>query len=109
MILISFQTSSSSLARQLVNFFRTFLLRSNLRLFLDCSLVRTEIYTMATLVFPGDFLGIPKLVQLVNSKGQPIGTRMVIRVVTEHNTGRYECTAVNQFGQDKETLDLKVS
>nr|XP_058971506.1 sushi, von Willebrand factor type A, EGF and pentraxin domain-containing protein 1-like [Pocillopora verrucosa] len=58
---------------------------------------------------PSDFLGIPKLVQLVNSKGQPIGTRMVIRVVTEHNTGRYECTAVNQFGQDKETLDLKVS
>ncbi|XP_078369779.1 uncharacterized protein LOC144653611 [Oculina patagonica] len=57
---------------------------------------------------PSDFLGIPKLVQLVDDKETPVGTRMIIRAVTEFNTGRYECTAVNPFGQDEKTLDLKV-
>ena len=61
-----------------------------------------------TIAFAGDFLGIPKLVQLVDDKGMPIGTRMIIRAVQEFNTGRYECTAVNPFGQDVKTLDLKV-
>ena len=61
-----------------------------------------------TISFTGDFLGIPKLVQLVDDKGMPIGTRMIIRAVTRFNTGRYECTAVNPFGQDEKTLDVKV-
>ena len=46
--------------------------------------------------------------QLVDDKGEPIGTRMIIRAVTDHNTGQYECTALNPFGQDKKTLHLKV-
>ncbi|XP_078371420.1 uncharacterized protein LOC144655075 [Oculina patagonica] len=57
---------------------------------------------------PSDFLGIPKLVQLVDDKETPFGTRMIIRAVTRFNTGRYECTAVNPFGQDEKSLDLKV-
>ena len=61
-----------------------------------------------TIYFTDDFLGVPKLIQLVDDKGTPIGTRMIIRAVTEFNTGRYECTAVNPFGQDEKTLDLKV-
>jgi len=61
-----------------------------------------------SLFFAGPFLGIPKLMQLVDDKGEPIGTRMIIRAVTDHNTGQYECTALNPFGQDKKTLHLKV-
>lgn len=57
---------------------------------------------------PSAFLGIPKLMQLVDDKGEPIGTRMLIRAFTDHNTGQYECTALNPFGLDKKTLHLKV-
>ena len=46
--------------------------------------------------------------QLVDDKGEPIGTRMLIRAFTDHNTGQYECTALNPFGLDKKTLHLKV-
>ena len=56
----------------------------------------------------GDFLGLPKLEQLVDDKGKPTGTRMIIRAVTRYNTGRYECTAINPHGQDKKSLDLDV-
>ena len=58
--------------------------------------------------FAGAFLGIPKLMRLVDDKGKPTGTRMIIRAVTTFNTGQYECTALNPFGQDKKTLHLKV-
>jgi len=57
---------------------------------------------------PSDFLGIPKLQQLVDDKGKPTGTRMIIQAVKSYNTGRYECTAVNPHGQDRKTLDLNV-
>ena len=33
---------------------------------------------------------------------------MIIQAVKSYNTGRYECTAVNQHGQDRKTLDLNV-
>ena len=56
----------------------------------------------------GDFLGIPKLQQLVDDKGKPTGTRMIIQAVKSYNTGRYVCTAVNPHGQDRKTLDLNV-
>lgn len=58
--------------------------------------------------FAGAFLGIPKLEQLEDDKGEPIGTRLIIRAVTDYNTGQYECTALNPFGQDKKTLHLNV-
>ena len=58
--------------------------------------------------FSGAFLGIPKLEQLEDDKGEPIGTRLIIRAVTDYNTGQYECTALNPFGQDKKTLHLNV-
>ncbi|KAJ7323122.1 hypothetical protein OS493_032409 [Desmophyllum pertusum] len=57
---------------------------------------------------PSEFIGIPKVVQLMDDKGTPIGIRLIIQAVTDFNSGRYECTAVNQFGQDMKSLDLKV-
>jgi len=60
-------------------------------------------------VFPPEFLGKETREDIKDSAGKVIGVKLTIAGATPENTGHYECTAANTFGQVTDVASLTVN